>query len=229
MLTLRMPQPTRRERQARPTPWTTSACALLLCVVSASVAVPTWAQQHATVEDPAAQKRKQAAMGALNLANLRYEEGKFDEAATLYLQAWDLHREPAFLFNAARAEMRAFALDWSEAHFRDLLALPQLDAQVRKHVELHLDEIAAYRAKIDEERRRAAAEAARKTAEAPEPSARASNTTHGAATTTVRGAGRLHVRGVSAPGPARALGLNAARPVPAVGHETDASVPGQAI
>ena len=84
-------------------------------------------------------------MGALRMANLHYQEGRFQKAAELYHDAFKTHPEPAFLFNAARAEMRDFQLDAAERDFRRYLELPGVDEAGQRRANVHLDEIAGYR------------------------------------------------------------------------------------
>lgn len=90
-------------------------------------------------------KRREAAMGALRMANLHYQEGRFRKAAELYHDAFNTYPEAAFLFNAARAEMRDFQLDRAERDFRRYLELPGVDASGQRRAQVHLEEIAAYR------------------------------------------------------------------------------------
>lgn len=101
-------------------------------------------------------------MGALRMANLHYQEGRFRKAAELYHDAFKTYPEAAFLFNAARAEMRDFQLDAAERDFRRYLELPGVDAAGQRRAHVHLDEIAAYRRDAAAKREAAAAAAAAK-------------------------------------------------------------------
>ena len=120
------------------------------------VALPTAAVAAET------DQRREAAMGALRMANLHYQEGRFRKAAELYHDAFRTYPEAAFLFNAGRAEMRDFQLDEAERDFRRYLELPGVDAAGRRRANVHLDEIAAYRRDADAKRDAAAAATAAK-------------------------------------------------------------------
>ena len=89
----------------------------------------------------AAPSPEQAAMDALELARHHYARKEYKEAAKLFHRAYDIHPLPEFLFNAGRAEQRAFQLDAAERDLRALLALPDLDPAVRKRASVHLTEV----------------------------------------------------------------------------------------
>ena len=95
----------------------------------------------AAAEGPAAE----AAMGALKLARHHYGKGEYKRAAALFHQAFELNPLADFLYNAARAEQRAFELDLAERDFKRLLQLPDASAEVQRRSKLHLAEIAESR------------------------------------------------------------------------------------
>ena len=83
-----------------------------------------------------------AAMAVLKLARHHYQAGEYAKAAGLFHQAWQIDPKPAFLFNAARAEQRAFQHKKAIADFDKLLQLPGLDAEVAKRSRTHRKECA---------------------------------------------------------------------------------------
>ncbi len=119
----------------------TFLCALLV----AAVAVPLAAFGQA---GGAADAGGETALSAHKLATHMYKTGDFKEAAKLYHTAYRLDPQPAFLFNAARSEQRLMMLEVAEAHFKELIALPNLDAATRSRATLHLDEVKAVRAAL---------------------------------------------------------------------------------
>ena len=80
-------------------------------------------------------------MGALELARHHYARKEYKEAAKLFHRAYAIHPRAEFLFNAGRAEQRAFQLDEAERDLRALLALPDLDPQVGRRARVHLAEV----------------------------------------------------------------------------------------
>ncbi|MCB9740714.1 MAG: hypothetical protein H6747_15730 [Deltaproteobacteria bacterium] len=75
-----------------------------------------------------------------------YDADRFAEAARLFHTAYGLEPLPVYLFNAARAEQRGLQLAEAERDYLRLLALPDLPAEMRDRVALHLDEIRTTRA-----------------------------------------------------------------------------------
>lgn len=95
----------------------------------------------------AADTDKAAAMGALKLAKHYYDQGEFKKAAERFREAYAIDANPAFLFNAARAEQRGFMLDEAERDFNAVLAASK-DDKMRHRAQVHLQEIKAYRAQL---------------------------------------------------------------------------------
>ncbi len=85
--------------------------------------------------------REKAAFGALELAKLHYKEGRYEQAAKLFHQAYQIHPIPGFLFNAARAEQRAFKLDAAQKDYQRVIDLKDVDAETKRRAQLHLKEI----------------------------------------------------------------------------------------
>lgn len=112
---------------------------LVCCALLALSAVAAPAAVHAD------EASAQAAMAALKVAKHYYDGGQFDKAAERFHEAWKIDQNPAFLFNAARAEMRAFQLDKAEADFNQYLALTGIAGEGRRRAQVHLEEIGAQR------------------------------------------------------------------------------------
>lgn len=109
---------------------------------SASVAAPVvWAQEA---------DKEAAAQTILLAANAHYEAGRFDKAAAMYTTAFEVSRNPAYLFNAGRAWQRAYALDKAEGLLRRYLELEKRDDRGIRRATLHLQEIAAARKALAE-------------------------------------------------------------------------------
>lgn len=113
-----------------------------LCLALAVTGVAMVGAQPASAESDA----HEAALGALKLAQLEYQQGRYKEAARLFNRAWQLDPRPEYLFNAARAAQRAFDLDDAEARFKRLLELPGVAEEVRRRAEIHRTEIRETRA-----------------------------------------------------------------------------------
>lgn len=110
---------------------------------------------------------KEAAARALrDAAKVHYDARRYDQAASLYLSAFEVTSNPAYLFNAARSEQRSYRLDDAEKHFRQFIALSAEDRAGVKRAELHLSEITDARA-AGAGRRPAAAPVAPKQAPPP--------------------------------------------------------------
>lgn len=82
----------------------------------------------------------EAAMGALKLARHRYEHGRYEEAAKLFHEAYKLDPKTAFLYNAARAEQRAFQYVKAIADFDKLLARADLEPSLARKARTHRKE-----------------------------------------------------------------------------------------
>ena len=98
-------------------------------------------------------------MGALELAKHHYKQGNFKKAATLFIEAYGIHPNPAFLFNAGRAQQRAFALSEAEATYKKYLQVEQKDKRGRSRAEMHLSEIAEVRKQLKRAREEGQAKA----------------------------------------------------------------------
>ena len=94
----------------------------------------------------------QAAMGALALAKHHYKNGRYKEAGKLFHQAYAIDPLLGFLFNAARAEQRAFQLDLAASHFRQVLALKNADARTLERAKFHLAEVLELQQRLAAER-----------------------------------------------------------------------------
>ena len=111
---------------------------LAVAALAVALVIPA---SSAAAEGPAAE----AAMGALKLARHHYGKGEYKRASALFHQAFELNPLADFLYNAARAEQRAFELDLAERDFKRLLELPDASAEVQRRSKLHLTEIAESR------------------------------------------------------------------------------------
>ena len=100
-----------------------------------------------------------AAMGALELAKHHYKQGNFKKAAKLFIEAYGIHPNPAFLFNAGRAQQRAFALSEAEATYKKYLQVERKDKRGRSRAEMHLSEIAEVRKQLKRAREEGQAKA----------------------------------------------------------------------
>jgi len=88
---------------------------------------------------------KAAAMAALKVAKHYYKAKEFNKAAERFHEAYRIDPNPAFLFNAARAEMRAFKLNAAEKNFKRYLGLKGIDSEGRRRAKVHLEEVADQR------------------------------------------------------------------------------------
>ena len=123
-----------------------------------------------------AQAGENAALSVHVLATETYKAGDFKKAAELYHTAYKIDPQPAFLFNAARSEQRLVMLDVAEKHFKQLLALKDLDERTRTRTKMHLQEIAAVRKAMAVAQAKAAALAAKAAANpASKPPAKPAN------------------------------------------------------
>lgn len=93
----------------------------------------------------AAEKSKIAEMMARQ-AMSTYESGDFLRAAQLYLEAYRTDARAAFLWAAARAEHVGGSFDKAADHYRQALALSDMDPAVRAKAEAYLCEVQQARA-----------------------------------------------------------------------------------
>ncbi|MCB9739727.1 MAG: hypothetical protein H6747_10700 [Deltaproteobacteria bacterium] len=116
--------------------------AVLLCALNGALGSPATPRiaVAATNRDP------EAAFAALKLAKHYYEKRRYQEAAKLFHEAYQLDPKPEYLYNAARSEQRAIAYDDAERDFRALLSLPGLDREIARQTHIRLAEIAEVRA-----------------------------------------------------------------------------------
>ncbi len=144
--------------------WRAFALALTLCTV---LPASSLAARPAKVTD------QQRAQGLNEQARQAFKDGRFDEAADLFLQVYDLVRTPTAVFNAARA--REAAKKWPEAKaLFELYArieksqegqadarkhLAEIDATVQAEVERKQREEAELRTKVEADAKRARDEA----------------------------------------------------------------------
>ena len=131
--------------------------AVLLCTTLLGVAMPAHCEETAS---------SKAALSALGLANHHYKAGHFKKAASLYHEAFGIDAKAAFLFNAARAEMRAFDHAAAKRDFARYLSLKDATEKGRTRARAHLQEMAAYDAKLAEQRRQVKTQASSATAKA---------------------------------------------------------------
>ncbi|HAN31855.1 MAG TPA: hypothetical protein DCQ06_09685 [Myxococcales bacterium] len=114
--------------------------ALLVSVALCAVTTPAVATPNSgTVK---------AAMGALELAKHHYKRGNFKKAAKLFLEAYSIHPNTAFLFNAGRAQQRAFKLTDAEDIYRKYLKAERKDQRGRSRASMHIKEIQEVRAQL---------------------------------------------------------------------------------
>jgi tetratricopeptide (TPR) repeat protein len=88
------------------------------------------------------EQNEAAALTILQAANSNYKEKKFVKAAQMYVTAFEVSKNPAYLFNAARAYQRGYRLEDSEALYKRCLTLvndPQ--SKVVRRARVHLQEI----------------------------------------------------------------------------------------
>jgi hypothetical protein len=98
--------------------------------------------------DAAPPPPSKAALGALELAKHHYKQGHFAKAATLFIEAYGISPNTAFLYNAGRAQQRAVMLDQAEATFRRYLKEELEDQVAIGRARVHLIEIAKLRKHI---------------------------------------------------------------------------------
>lgn len=77
-----------------------------------------------------------------------YQADRFVEAATAFHRAFQLAPRPVYLFNAARSEHRALKLKDAERDYLRTLELPEVPADMRSRISVHLDEIRTTRGKV---------------------------------------------------------------------------------
>ena len=130
-------------------------CVTLLCVTLLGAAAPGYCDETAS---------SKAALSALGLANHHYKAGHFKKAAGLYPEAFGIEAKAAFLFNAARAEMRGFDHPAAKRDFTRYLTLTDATEKGRTRARAHLQEIDAYDAKLAEQRRQVKTQASSATA-----------------------------------------------------------------
>lgn len=81
------------------------------------------------------------ALAAVKLAKHHYGQSNYKEAARLFHQAYGIQPLADFLYNAARAEQRAFDLDAAEQHYEQVLKIKAVSPDVIARVRLHLREL----------------------------------------------------------------------------------------
>jgi len=103
-----------------------------------------------------------------------YKEGKYREAADVLKQAYELDKNPVFLFNIARAYDQAGDLQVALDTYRQYVGLPDSDPQLVKRANLAMDRLRALVAKgeadkqvqeAEQKRLKEEAEAAKKKAD----------------------------------------------------------------
>ncbi len=122
----------------------------MLSVAAVAAQMPQWARaappsERAAVANPTAGK------AAMDLARFHYGNRDYAQAARLFHQAYGLDPVPESLFNAARAEQRAFELDDAERDFRAFLALDAISDESRKRAQVHVTEVQETRARLESE------------------------------------------------------------------------------
>lgn len=150
----------RRKRQSGRAQGRLGLAGLCLALLCAAVTL-TGSEASATKTTSA-----NAATSALALANHHYAEGHFKKAAALYHEAFQLNPNAAYLFNAARAEMRAFAHDSASRNFSRYLGLSKATPKGKARARAHIQEIEAYQTRLVEQRKRGKALAANAAAKA---------------------------------------------------------------
>ena len=118
--------------------WCRPAVSIVLQTVAlATLFAPavSWADdERATGSDAAGRELREA-------AKVHYDARRYEKAATLYHAAFDVTRNPAYLFNAARAEQRAYQLDKAERDFNTYIRVAPSDSDGITRARLHLSEI----------------------------------------------------------------------------------------
>ncbi len=112
---------------------------------------------------------EKTARGILKSANEHYQASRFDKAARMYITAHEVSGNPAYIYNAGRAEQRAFRLDAAEKHFREYLRLEKKDERGIARARQRLQEIEESRAALA--RANAKGKAAAKVESTPPPAA----------------------------------------------------------
>jgi len=108
--------------------------------IAASLTMPTLAG--------ADERKDAAALTILETANTHYKAKRFDKAEQMYITAFEISRNPAYLFNAGRAAQRAFKLDRAEGHYKRYLSLEKADAKGIRRAKLHPQEVDEARAAL---------------------------------------------------------------------------------
>ena len=129
---------------------------LCVCVTTVTLAIIASPNVARATTQSSARARANALHKA---ATKRYKAGKYKKASELYHRAFKMSSVPSYLFNAARAEQRAFAYDAAERDFRRYLRLSNQDARGQSRARVHLKEIREIRAKLAEAKRRERAHA----------------------------------------------------------------------
>ena len=101
---------------------------------------------------PAAPKSK-VVLALIAAAQKEFDAGSFERAGELFLEIW--HQDPTTqpaIYNAARAYQLAGRIDRADELFRELLAVPDMDAVLKGKAQTQLDTLQAKRAerKADE-------------------------------------------------------------------------------
>lgn len=91
-----------------------------------------------------------AAQVLMSQAQAEYGAGHHDHAAQLFRRAYDLDPKPEYLFNAARAEQRAFKLDAAEHDFAAYLSLAAATDEGKRRARVHLQEVRATRQQLQQ-------------------------------------------------------------------------------
>lgn len=90
-----------------------------------------------------------------------YKEGKYREAADALKQAYEIDKNPVFLFNIARAYDQAGDLQLALDTYREYISLPETDPQLVKRANLAMDRLRALVARSEADRQVQEAEAKR--------------------------------------------------------------------
>lgn len=126
-----MSAPPKSARSAPFVPWRTIAIATLLSALALACA-PAVA---------GASGKSARALAYFDRGASLYKQGKFREAAPLFLRAWSTHAVPDYLFNAARAEHRSGQISAARDHYRVCLGLKQVNKTIRERAKIHIEEI----------------------------------------------------------------------------------------
>ena len=170
-------------------------------------------------------------MGALEMARHFYKKGDYRKAAGLFHQAYGFDPLPDFLFNAARAEQRAFMFDESERDFHIFLGLKGTNPTAVRRAKTHLKEVKEARKHIaavsqrqaEEARRALAAKAEAAQAEAAKADAERARKDEEAARAAAEAARAAEGANGAQPGPATKPDAVAA---PGIGAEGSATASG---